>query len=234
MGSAMHAASSALAGLTIALAMSGCSSSNSEPAEYDDPDIAGRNANPDGVAYPTDHIGGTQRAAGRPGDRIPNYTFMAYIDGNEAAGLQPVSLADYYDPTSKRFKILDLQISATWCSVCSAVTTATVPVKAQLATEGAVFLEVVVAGASQSAGPSLAEVDAWVTSHSSNLTTAIDVRAHRLGNIGVDPELVPYDILIDLRTMEILDASPGAPMNFDIASYAHEGLQFVAKNKPSY
>ena len=211
-----------------------CAPTKQEPAEYDDPDVAGHTTNPDGVAYPTDHIGGTQRAGGRPGDRIPNYTFMAYVDGDRAAGLKPVSLADFYDPTSKRAKILDLQISATWCSVCSQVTTSTVPVKAELAKEGALFLEVIVAGNAPSAGPSLEEVDAWVTSHHSTVTTAIDVRGHRLGNIGVDRTLVPYDVLLDLRTMEILDASPGAPQNFDIASYAHEGLTYVGTHAPSY
>lgn len=216
-----------------ALVLASCSSSKPAPAEFDDPDVAGRDTNPDGVPYPTDHIGSAQRAGGRPGDRIPNFSFQAYVDGDRSA-LKTVSLADYFDPTGKRYKVMDLQVSATWCGVCSQVTTSTVPVKEKLLKEGAVILEVIVAGASPSAGPSLEEVESWMTSHKSNVTTAIDVRGHRLGNIGVNRELVPYDILIDLRTMEILDASPGAPQNFDISSYAHEGLTFVASHPPAY
>jgi hypothetical protein len=230
----MRFASYVLSAFFCVATVTSCSASKASPPEYDDVDVAGRSVNPDGVAYPTDHIGGSARASGRPGNRIPNFTFMAYVDGDRSKGLQPVSLADYYDPTSKRAKILDLQVSATWCSFCSEVTKATVPVKESLAKDGAVFLEVVVGGASQTAGPSLDEVNGWLADHSSNVTTAIDVRAHRLGAVGVVATVVPFDILVDLRTMEMLDASGGAPQNFDISSYVHEGLRFVATHPPTY
>jgi hypothetical protein len=209
-----------------------CSASKASPPEFADPEVAGRNANPDGVPYPTDNLGGAERAGGRPGQRIPNFTFQAYVDGDRAAGLQTISLADYFDPTQQRYKILDLQVAATWCSTCSNVVSATVPIKERLAGEGVVFLEVIVAGNVSTSGPSLAEVDSWVTRHASNVTTAIDVRGRRLAEIGVDRAVVPYDVLIDPRTMEILDSSAGAPQN--IESYVRDGLKYVASHPPSY
>jgi hypothetical protein len=225
-----HAASLVL----VAGVIASCSSSADSDSDFPDPELPGRSANPDGVPYPTDRLGGTERAAGRAGERIPNYTFQAYVDGDRAAGLKTISLADYFDPTQKRFKILDIQVSATWCAVCSSVTTSTVPVKEELAKEGVAFLEVIVAGNKTTTGPNIGEVDAWLTRHSSNYTTAIDVRGRRLAEIGIDRTAVPYDLLIDTRTMEILDSSIGAPLNFDIEAYARDGLKYVATHPPSY
>ena len=232
--STLHVRAAVVLAGCLVLAGISCGPSSSSPEELDDPDLAGRGANPDGAPYPTDHIGGAERAGGRPGDRIPNFTFQAYVDGDRAAGLKTISLADYYDPTGKRAKVLDLQVSAVWCAVCSEVTRATVPVKEKLRQEGAIILDVFVAGTSPSAGPSGSEVESWMSKHGSNVTTAIDVRGRRLRGIGVDPNAVPYDILIDLRTMEILDSSVGAPLNFDVAKYVREGLQYVASHDPSY
>jgi hypothetical protein len=218
----------------VAGVVASCSSSSDSDSDFPDPEVPGRSANPDGVPYPTDRLGGAERAAGRPGQRIPNYTFQAYVDGDRAAGLKTISLADYFDPTQKRFKILDIQVSATWCAVCSSVTMSTVPVKEELAKEGVAFLEVIVAGPKTTTGPSMSDVDAWVTRHSSNYTTAIDVRGRRLAEIGIDRTAVPYDLLIDTRTMEILDSSIGAPLNFDVAAYVRDGLKYVATHEPSY
>jgi hypothetical protein len=210
-----------------------CGASQDAASDFPDPDVAGRAANPDGVPYPTDHLGGNPHAGTRLGDRIPNYTFQAYVDGDRAAGLQTISLADLYDPAQKRFKVLDLQVAATWCAVCSAVTDETVKVKAALASEGVVFLDIVVAGPSPSTGPALADVDAWIARHGSNYTTGIDVRGHRLAGIGVDRTQVPYDIVVDLRTMEILEASAGPPKAYDVAKFGRSALAYVASHPPA-
>jgi hypothetical protein len=61
-------------------------------------------------------------------------------------------------------------------------------------------------------------------------TLAIDVRSRRMAGIGVST--VPWDILVDTRTMEILDSSAGAPA--DVERYVREGLEWVATHPPSY
>ncbi|MBX3186411.1 MAG: redoxin domain-containing protein [Labilithrix sp.] len=211
----------------VAFVVVACSSS---PPDFVDPDVPGRDENPDGVPYPTDHLGRNERAGRRPGDRIPNFTFQAYIDGDRAGGLKTVSLADYYDPDQKRHKVLHLQVAATWCAYCSAEVTATVKVKDELGAEGAVFLEVIVAGPAVLKGPALEEVDDWIERHKTNFTVGIDVRARRLASMGVDGTVMPWDMLIDTRTMEILDSSGGAPA--DVVAYVREGLKF-ANSQPA-
>ena len=89
-----------------------------------------------------------------------------------------------------------------------------------------------VSGATAGQGPSLSEVDGWITGHKANFPTAIDVAGRRFGSLGVQPNAVPYDLLIDTRTMEILDSSVGAPV--DVGQYALAALKFVESSPPSY
>jgi hypothetical protein len=204
--------------------------SDDPPPDAPDPDVTGRDVNPDGVPYPTDSLGGIERASNRPGQRIPNFTFQAYVNGDRSKGLSTISLADFYDPEQKRHKVLDIQISQVWCTICSVETESTSQIIGELTGEGVVFLQVMTSGSDASRGPSLGEAEAWVDRHKMTYTLAIDVRSRRMGSIGVST--VPWDILIDTRTMEILDSSAGAPA--DVERYVREGLQFVATHPPSY
>lgn len=205
---------------------------SNEPEEFDDADLPSVDTNPDSIPYPTDHLGGVKRSARRPGDRLPNFTFKGYRDGNRALGLQTISIAEYFDPTQTRHKVLHLQLAATWCSICSSELEATVSVAKALEERGIVFLEVLVSGATAGKGPSLPEVDAWIDRHKTNFSTGIDVRARRLSSVGVSGSAMPHDILVDTRTMEILDSSVGAPA--DVGKYVLAGLEFVTTNPPSY
>lgn len=202
------------------------------PADFPDPDIPALATNPDGIAYPMDNLGGRARRTALRGERIPNFAFQGYRDGDRSRGLETISLSEYYDPSQKRHKVLHLLAAATWCALCSSELEAAVSVKEPLAAEGVVFFEVVVSGATAGTGPSLGEVDAWVSRHQANFSVGIDVRARRLGAVGVDPSAMPHDILIDARTMEILDSSVGAPL--DIVKYVRDGLRWVEDNPPSY
>lgn len=222
----------AAASVVLAGVMASCAATTGSQPDFADPDVAGRDTNPDGLAYPTDHIGGTAHHSKLAGDRIPNFTFQAYVDGDRAAGLKTVSLADYFDPRQLRNKLLHIEVSAVWCAICSSVTEQTVKIKEALAKEGVVYLEVMTAGGRPGAGPSLGEVDDWVTRHTSNLTTAIDVTSRRLGSIDVDPGVRPWDIIVDTRTMEILESSGGSPI--DVADYDRSYLKAVASYAPAY
>ncbi len=215
--------------LTLAAALA-CSSDDG-PAPFPDPDLAAVATNPDGMAYPTEGLGGRKRAGRTPGDRIPNFTFRGYRNGR-AGGLETISLAEYFDPDQKRHKVLHIQIAATWCAICSSELEATVGVVEPLGERGIRFLEVIVSGATAGKGPALEEVDQWVDRHKTNFPTAIDVAARRLGPLGISGAAVPYDILVDTRTMEILDSSVGAPL--DVGKYVLDGLRWVENNPPSY
>jgi hypothetical protein len=216
------------AALACASSVAGCSHS---PDEFPDPDLPAVPTNPDGLPYPTDHIGSVKHSPGHSGDRIPNLTFRAYRDG-VAGGLQTISLAEFYDPQMKRNKVLDIQVAATWCAICDDELSHTVQDKDALLAQGIVFLEVVLSGETAGKGPSLAEMTEWVERHQTNFPSAIDVRGRRLGALGVNTLAVPYDIVIDTRSMEILDSSVGAPA--DVSTYYLEAVKFVNTNPPAY
>lgn len=219
----------ALGGAASSLAL-GCS--DEEVEEASDPDLPGRSANPDGLPYPTDRIGANKRVGKNAGDRIANLTFQGYPDADRSRGLQTISLADYFDPQQKRNKVLHIQVAATWCSICRSVVEATNIAKEPLGKRGMAYLEVVVSGPSQGVGPSLPQFDEWLTQNKTTYTSAIDVRARRLASMGVNGDVMPWDIVVDTRTMEILDSSGGAPA--DIGLYADVFLDFVNQNPPSY
>jgi hypothetical protein len=221
---------SVLLALAVFVASSACKDDG--PEDFPDPDIAPREANPDGVPYPTDNLGASKRTFTRRGDRIPNLAFHAYIEGDRAAGLSTISLSDFYDPQKARHKVLHLQIAATWCTICSSELEATVSIKDQARAIGVVFVEILVSGATAGKGPASEEVDTWMTRHNTNITTAIDVRGRRLAPLGIDPAAMPHDIVIDTRTMEILDSSVGAPL--DVGKYVQSAVRFVDTNPPSY
>ncbi|MCA9585722.1 MAG: redoxin domain-containing protein [Myxococcales bacterium] len=221
----------ALAGLATSLALPlGCASKGPEP-DFADPDLVPRGTSLDGVPYPTDNLGRAARASGVRGSRIENLAFQAFVDSNRAAGLKPVELADYFDPERKRHRVLHITAVATWCSVCSSESDDTVRVKDMLTKEGAAIMQIVVNGNSVTFGPSLGEVEGWIERHDANYTLAIDVRARRVSSsLGIVN--VPWNLLVDVRTMEILHSQAGAPS--DVAAYVREGLRFVNENPPSY
>ncbi|HEY8080032.1 MAG TPA: redoxin domain-containing protein [Labilithrix sp.] len=202
-----------------------------DPDEASDPDVPGHDANPDGVPYPTDHIGTRARVGKNPGDRIANLTFQAYVDGDKSA-LKTVSLADWYDPMAKKWKVLHIEAAATWCAICGSEADATVIVKPPFEAKGIAYLEVVASGPSAGFGPSLDDVTSWIDDHHSNFTTALDVRGRRLAAYGVTKDTFPFDIYLDTRTMEIVEASAGAPA--DIGLYDQKMLQDIAARPPAY
>lgn len=226
----MRRSSLVVGGLAVGLAVLGPGCGSDKEPDFADPNVAATAANPQGVPYPTDHLGANARANGRPGDRLPNFSFQAYVNGDRAAGLKTVSLADYFDPKAEDHKILIVLVAATWCSICASVSEDLVPQKTALEAQGARFLEVVVNGNTLNEGPSLGDVDAWVIRHQSNYTTAIDVRAKRMGSLGVNT--VPWSMIVDTRTMEILEGGAGAPAS--MSRYVKAGLDFVTTNPPSY
>lgn len=215
-------------GLALALVLA-CG--DSEVEAFPDPDLPVVAANPDGVPYPTDNLGGRKRVGTRRGDRMPNFTFKGYRSGR-AGGLENIALAEFFDPSQKRHKVLHLQLAATWCTICSSELEATMSIAEPLRAKGVALLEVIVSGAHAGKGPSLAEVDQWIDRHGTTFPTGIDVAARRLGAVGVSGSAMPHDILIDTRTMEILDSSVGAPL--DVGKYDQAGVDFVDHSPPSY
>lgn len=216
----------------IVVVVAACSSDDATSSVvYDDPEVSANAANADGVAYPTDHLGGVPRAGNKRGDRIPNFAFHGYPDSNRAGGLKTISLSDYYDPEQKRAKVLHLMVAAVWCPVCDALTKEIVPARGAIADKRVTVLQAIIHGKRYGIGPTLGEVDGWMVRYPTWNTVVIDDRAKRVGTI-TEIDGLPWNAMIDVRTMEILATFAGQPTNY--AAVLDQMTQWVDTHPPSY
>jgi hypothetical protein len=188
--------------------------------------------NPNGVPYPSTNIGYNARKGSIRGNQIANYTFKGYPNGDMSKGLQTISLSDYYDPTGKLgYKLLHLGVAALWCGPCNQETAATVPLVPMFATEGVVFAQSLDEGAAVGVAATTADLNNWVGKYKSNFTEMLDPNDANLGPF-YDASAVPWNAIIDTRSMEILTAGTGYSGNVkdDIAPW----LKWVAENPSSY
>ena len=128
------------------LALAACSSSSttatSSGGTNPDQGLAGEgdtaaagapDTNPQGVAYPTDNIGTNPRSGDKAGNKMVNYKFLGYPNGDMSQGLQPISMATLFDPTGSTYKLIHIQASGTWCVYCKEETKTVVPLRQKLA-----------------------------------------------------------------------------------------------------
>ncbi|MBI4703721.1 MAG: redoxin domain-containing protein [Deltaproteobacteria bacterium] len=211
--------------LVAALAVAALQSCGGEPdcAPFDDADVPGRGVNPDGVDYPAQGWGARPRQGDVPGDTFPNFSFRGYVDSDRAAGLQTVSLADYYDPEAKRHKVLCLSLVVMWCPHCNRETAQLAARSPTLRQEGAEFLQAVAEGPEGSA-PTLCDLGDWTAEHGTSFTVVLDARARRIGSVSAVTG-VPWNVLVDTRTMEVLAVDIEELV--DVDAYVRAGIEWV-------
>jgi hypothetical protein len=212
--------------LLMALSFAGCSEETVEPP-FDDVDVTGRSVNPDGLPYPTDDLGGRARDGDTPGARIPNFSFQGYPDGDLSRGLQVISLADYYDPSQKRNKVLHLMAAVAWCPHCQALTQAMVAAEPTVRQQGAVIVQTLLEGPEPGVAPSLGDLNSWVNEHAPNLTVVFDAEGRRLSTVATLSG-VPWNAMIDTRSMELLEVVTGSPV--DYAAWVGKQVTWVENN----
>jgi hypothetical protein len=194
-----------------------CSSGAAAPADAGagtSPPDAG--TNPDGVPYPSPAggYGRTARSGTTPGSVIQNFHFQGYLNGDATQPLTTISLADYYDPCNKTYKLLHLSVAGVWCVPCDAETTAVVAAKSDLDAERVVFLQALDDGPTEGVPATVSDLNHWIQVHDSNFTEMLDPGLANLA--GFFPAAsVPWNCDIDPRTMEIIDASEGWPGDVD-------------------
>jgi hypothetical protein len=195
-------------GASALLIVASCSSEQDRGLEGAGAAAAAPDVNPDGVPYPTDNIGTIERRNGRPGNRIQNFKFLGYPNANIAGGLQPISLAQFYDPEGKRFKIIHIQASGVWCSACQAETKAVVPLRSTLEQKQTVWLVSLAEGPTPTVASKQKDLDGWISTFRSPFTHWLDPGNANLGPF-YDRAALPWNANIDARTMEILTAGTG-------------------------
>lgn len=199
-----------------ALSALACASSSTKTQQ--DPGLAGSgdttiaapDTNPDGVPYPTDNIGTTPRSGSRPGNKIQNFKFLGYPDANVAGGLKPISLAQFFDPTGNKYRLIHIQAAGSWCVYCQKETELLVPLAQKLADRKVVWLVSLAEGPSQGDPSTQKDLDAWIAEFKSPFTHVLDPANRNLGPF-YDRAALPWNADVNAMTMEILQAGTGAP-----------------------
>jgi hypothetical protein len=170
----------------------------------------GGNANPEGVSYPspTNGYGRNVRSGTTPGSVMENFVFLGYPSADRSQGLQKISLADYYDPYNKRYKLIHLSVASVWCVPCQQETDAFVQAKPQLDAKGVVVVQALDDGPTMGTGATQADLNRWILTHRTNFTELLDPGLQNLSGF-FNAAAVPWNCDIDPRTMEILDSSTG-------------------------
>jgi hypothetical protein len=148
--------------------------------------------------------------------------------------LTTISLADYYDPCNKRYKILHLSVAAVWCEPCNEETAAVVTDLASpssvLKADGVVFLQALDDGPTEGVPATVSDLNTWIMNHNSNFTEMLDPGLQNLSGFFV-ASAIPWNSDIDVRTMEMLDSSEG--WDGSVSSEIQPGLAALPA-MPSY
>jgi hypothetical protein len=200
--------------LPLIAVLASCSSETAKPEQ--DTGLTGDgeatdapDTNPDGVPYPTSNLGTSPRSGSKTGNRINNYKFYGYPDANPANGLQAMSLANFYDPEGKKYKLLHIQASGVWCVYCQKETEIVVPMKAKLQEMQVVWLQSLAEGPAQGSLAKQKDLDSWISQFKSNLPSVLDPGNKNLG-VFYDAAALPWNANINAMTMEILSSGTGA------------------------
>jgi hypothetical protein len=174
---------------------------------------SGNGDNPDGLPYPSPPAGGygkTARSGDTPGSVIADFSFQGRLAGSTE--LTTLSLARYYDPCNKRYKILHLSVAAVWCEPCSEETMAVVAdlssTDSVLNKDEIVFVQALDDGPTEGVPATVSDLDYWIMENQVNFTAMLDPGLKNLGGF-FDAAAIPWNSDIDVRTMEILDSNEG-------------------------
>lgn len=193
-----------------------------------------------GAPYPTTNIGTAQRGLdgngnpkALPGSVIANYKFLGYPNADTSKGLQPVALADYYDPTASKHKLLHIMAAGEWCNPC---TTETQELLTDLATpatnfeaQGVVYLQVLTEGNTVNLGATQADLNDWIGKLHPTFTEVLDPEAANLG-VFFNEAALPFNADIDVRSMEVLQAGTGQEDPSAVTAW----IKWVNSNPPAY
>ncbi len=215
-------------GTFVLVALVACSSNS--PAASDEGgagDDGGTAVNPEGVPYPSPAggYGHTARMGSTPGSVIQNFQFQGYLNGDDTQPLTTISLADYYDPCNKRYKLIHLSVAAVWCVPCNEETTDFVAAKTSLDSQQIVVLQALDEGAVEGTAATVSDLQYWINEHMSNFTEMLDPDDKNFAGF-FNAASVPWNADVDPRTMELLDSSVG--YSGSVQSEVQGGLTDIA------
>jgi hypothetical protein len=190
-----------------------CSDDDSR-CDFEDFDVAGRDRNPEEISYPAGEMGASL------GNVFPNFSFRGFR-GSGSSDIETVSIADFYDPDRKRHKLLNVMVAAMWCPVTKGQTALMASDVPLLRPEGLEVVQAIMDGPRKATAPDRCDVEDWIERWELTFPVVFDVFAKRVGTV-LTIEGVPWNALIDTRTMQVISAFFGAPTNYE--SYIRSGF----------
>ena len=193
-------------------------------------EVQGTDTNPYGVAYPTKNIGYQPRRGALAGNVMPNYKFLGFPNGDTSKGLQPVSLADYFDPEVRQYKILHISAAGSWCYWCQQEAIQVVKDLETLKGMKVAYLTALSEGPTQGKPATTQDLLNWIKSYDINYTHVLDPGNQNLAPF-FEAASMPWNADLDARTMEILDAHVGVNSTLsgdvDIVGDAQKWVKWV-------
>lgn len=205
----------------LAIALVACSSSDSTtstPTPQDQGATGGGDTsatsapdvNPYGVPYPTTNIGTAPRQGTTPGNVMQNFKFLGYKDGNIANGLTAISLADYFDPQRKQYKMIHIQAAGLWCIYCKQEAMSVATLAAELEKRQVAWIVSIAEGVTPGTAATSGDVQTWIKAYQDPYTHLVDPSNHNFGAF-YNAAALPWNANLDAKTMEIISSDEGAP-----------------------
>ena len=191
---------------------------------------AGTDKNPYGVAYPTTNVGYQARKGTTPGNIIKNYKFLGHR--GDTGQLITLSMADFFDPQVKQYKIIRFLASARWCNPCVQETKAMLPLLPELKDKKVLVIQAITDGLIQGKGATPSDLLAWIKTFpipTADLPVMLDPEVKNLGQF-FDAAAIPWNGVIDARSMEILESGVG--YNPKIMEEVDRWVSWVDANPP--
>jgi hypothetical protein len=164
--------------------------------------------NPQGAAYPNTNFGF------QVGSTIKNFKFLGFPNANVAGGLQPISLAEYFDPSATEYKMIHIQAAGSWCTACRGETTALVPLAAQLQAKKVLWLVSLAEGPTPGVASTKTDLQKWISDFNSPFTHVLDPNNANLGPF-YDRSALPWNSNINAKTMVVLTSGTGGAQSGD-------------------
>lgn len=180
------------------------------------------------------------------GSSIANYDFLGFANAvvsHDANNLQPVQLADFYNPHvddatytpvdaahddrlfppgsalgagQPKPRVLLIDVGSVWCPPCNDEAKTVLPAQhAKYAKCGGGILEMLADGPTPGTAATPAQLVAWTTKYKVDFPSALDP-ASKL-NALFSQDAFPANIIVDTRTMKIVESINGEPDPTDTA-----------------
>ena len=185
---------------------------------------AGQGQKKTAVAYPAGPYGVTQ------GTVINNFAFSGFYapaTNADPTSLQPINLGDFYNPSGMdaypasspyaanapnglKPTVIVIDIGASWCSPCQHEAQFTLPPQyAMFHPQGAEFLMVLADGPTIGISASGNDLKNWTTKFKTTWPSGVDPDRKFVSMFGTGSSAYPINIMIDARTMKVIDVKQG-------------------------